>query len=128
MPDWLSVALGCGVTVAIVNGVFKLLEKKVEHRSVENAAKLKAAEALIGQNKANVAALIAAGMVIIRINIKETVQRCLEAGTVSYDVREDVTQMYRIYQEELGGNGNLGSLMDTFLGLPIVGFEKGEGQ
>jgi len=128
MANWLTILLSGGVAVAFVSGLFKLLDTQVTNRSIENSAKLKAAEALIAQNKDNVSALIAAGRVIIRISIKETVQKCIEKGEVSYDEREDVIQMYEIYRDNLAGNGNLTTIMDLFLNLQTTGYKKGEGQ
>jgi len=106
--DWLLKVLASGAGVALVAGVFKLME----NRQALN---------IISKNKrrSDIDVLNAAIRVILHDRIKYLVRQHMNKGEVSFDDRRDVIEMYKIYHDELGGNGNLTALLDTYKKLPI---------
>lgn len=57
--------------------------------------------------------------VLLRDRIKHLSRSYITAGVIAYDDRRDIFKMHGVYHNELGGNGDLDSLMQQVERLPI---------
>ena len=57
-------------------------------------------------------------MIILHDRIKYLGKGYMRDGCIQFDDREDLVQMHEIYHK-LGGNGNLNSLMQEIMKLPL---------
>ncbi|MCL2665760.1 MAG: hypothetical protein FWE82_09110 [Defluviitaleaceae bacterium] len=110
--DWLISIAASGCGVAIVTGVFKLLEMKI-------GAKIKDRPEKNGKKPFSADTLCLALRVILHDRIKYLARVHITEGTVSFEDRRDIFEMHSIYHDGLQGNGNLSALMDAFSKLPI---------
>lgn len=64
---------------------------------------------------------VAAGVQIVLYDrIKWLGKQHIKRGTITFEDLEDLTEMHRVYHDQLGGNGYLDKIMDEVKSLKIV--------
>ena len=64
---------------------------------------------------------VAAGVQIVLYDrIKWLGKQHIKRGTITFEDLEDLTEMHRVYHDQLGGNGYLDKIMDEVKNLKIV--------
>jgi len=111
--------LGSGIGVAIVSGVFMLIQSQMQRKSEEKAACKKLTESKIDELIASVDTMKDTNLVVLHDRIKYLARKHIENGFVPYDARQDVLAMYQIYHERLGGNGNVADLVQRFRDVAV---------
>ena len=118
--DWVVSVLAGGIGAAAITGIFKLLEIWASLKADNTKAKQKAVEAKVEKNKDQLDTLTAAMRVILHDRIKYLIRRYSDEGKISYDDRRDILDMYSIYHDDLGGNGNLDALMKALDKIQVI--------
>lgn len=133
---WVSVLSG-GLGVAIVGGIFKLLEKRVdrknekedkaeekadENRTREIAELKEAINALASKVEAmdgKLDSVTEGTMANLGNSLKSMGCGYLQTGSISATDLEDWLRMHEIYHNKLHGNGYLDSIKERLTKLPI---------
>jgi hypothetical protein len=118
--DYLLACLTGGAGVAIVTGVFKLLEKHQSHKVGNSKEKQKVIEDAIKSNTGAINHLNEAIRAILHDRIKYLSRAYMASGSVTYDDRRDLIEMHKIYHDALGGNGNLDALMNEVIKIKVI--------
>ena len=126
MNDIILCLLSGGVAAAVIKSVESLvtwrLNRKAAKEDREEARRDKEeqdAQAAIGQLRRDVSSLRVGEQVILRDRIKYLGKNYIKSGSIDFDDRQDLVDMHRVYHDDLGGNGNLDSLMADVMELPL---------
>lgn len=126
MNDIILCLLSGGVAAAVIKSVESLvtwrLNRKAAKEDREEARRDKEeqdAQAAIGQLRRDVSSLRVGEQVILRDRIKYLGKNYIKSGSIDFDDRQDLVDMHRVYHNDLGGNGNLDSLMADVMELPL---------
>ena len=92
----------------------------MSQKSAERLASKKLTEEKLDELIRKVDLVSAAGLVVLHDRIKYLARTHIKTGSVTYDERQDLMELYEIYHGKLGGNGNITSLIEEFKKLPIV--------
>jgi len=121
MSWMISIFGGGGVFVAVVAGVFKLLEARMGQRGGRRAGKraglkdvagaVESLRATAAANGKNIEALVAAQCVLLQAWIRRGALEYIAAGEVRYDEKSGLKEMHKIYKSGLAGDGELDDLM-----------------
>ena len=120
MNEFLMLMSG-GVGVAIVSGIFMLINARNARKAEEKAASTKITEAAFKEFTESLNDIKGANVVIVRDRIKYLARLHIKAGKVSFDERQDLIQLYDVYRERLHANGNIVALMEQFMKIPYAG-------
>ena len=72
----------------------------------------------------NVSKSIVSNRILFKDRIKHLALKYVQEGEVDYTDREALHEMWKLYHYELGGNGDLDSLMELLDSLPLKGVNK----
>lgn len=108
MGDILSSAVG----VAVVTGVFKLLELWLNRRAKKKDDAQTITAATCQARGEELAAIKDALIVILHDRIKHLAKNYISRGHITVEEYEDLQRMHTVYHD-LGGNGFLDELMRT---------------
>ena len=110
-----------GVGVAIVSGIFMLLNARSQRKAEENATSRKLTDATLQELVDAIKDITDANKVIVRDRIKYLARLHIKNNTVTFDERQDLIQLYEVYKERLHANGNIVALMEQFMRVPCEG-------
>ena len=119
LKDFLLIFFSGGMGVAVVNGIFKLIELRkarkaqIEDRTIENDAKWRK------EIETKVNALVESQKYLLYDRIRYLGQYYIGEKEIDIDDRKILKQMHHSYHEGLGGNGDLDLLMKQVDGLPL---------
>lgn len=123
--DALQTILTSGATIAmlkIVETIIAWVLERKKNKQDRADGKTEKDEARrdreISEIKTTVDVLCCAQKVDMRDRIKYLGRRFVKAGEISYEDREDLTEMHDAYHA-LGGNGHLDALMGDVMKLPL---------
>jgi len=111
--------LGSGIGVAIVSGVFMLIQSQMQRKLEEKATSKKLNDAKIDELLLALETMKQASLVNNRERIKYLCRIHISKGEVTYDERQDLIELYQHYHEGLGGNGNVEDLIKRFREVPV---------
>ena len=111
--------LASGIGVAIVSGVFMLIQSRMSINAETRAASKKLTDAKIDELISAFDTMKESNLVILRDRIKYLCRIHIAKGEVPYDERQDLMDMYGIYTERLGGNGNITDLIKNLRDVPV---------
>ena len=117
--DAIYVALIGGVGVSVISGIFMLLQVWLTHKTIAKNDTKKLTENMKEDNTKSFDVLKNAIKVILHDRIKELGKSYITSEEINFEDLQDITAMFKIYHDELGGNGSLTNLMDKILRLPI---------
>lgn len=126
MNDLLLCLLSGGVAAAIIKAAESIITWKLNRKAAQEdkeEAKQESTEqdikAAIAQLEKDITSLRTGERVILHDRIKFLGKSFIEDKEVDLDDRQDLVDMHSVYHNELGGNGNLNSLMEEVMKLPI---------
>ena len=106
-----------GTAIAIVTAIVEL----IKFIAGGGAKKYKDCEQRLIKNNDDLDVIKSSQRTILHDRIKQLAQSYKAAGTVTFNDRKDLFEMYEIYKEKLGGNGSLALLIDEVKKLPCEG-------
>ncbi|MBR1691197.1 MAG: hypothetical protein IJ711_00305 [Lachnospiraceae bacterium] len=120
----------CVLSGGVAAGIVKLIESIVTWKLNRKAQKEDRAEekkdeadakqtADIKELRDTVDNLRIANKILFHDRIKHIGRTFLKNGSVSFNDRKDLIEMHSVYHNQLGGNGNLDSLMKQVMDLPL---------
>ena len=113
MEFWVSATAG-----AIVVGLVKIFEVVWNSVSGAEKKKYKDCEKQLAENADILIRLKATALTLLHYHVKNLSREYISAGTVTFNDRKDLLEMYDIYHELLGGNGSVSLLIDEVKKLP----------
>lgn len=113
----LSALIAGGVAAAIVKLAESVIVARVHIKAQEE--RMSHAEKQVKDILASVQTNTYAMRVLLRDRIKYLSRSYITVGVIAYDDRRDLFKMHGVYHNELGGNGDLDSLMQQVERLPI---------
>lgn len=126
MNDLLLCLLSGGVAAAIIKAAESIITWKLNRKAAQEdkeEAKQESTEqdikAAIAQLEKDITSLRTGERVILHDRIKYLGKSFIEDKEIDFDDRQDLVDMHSVYHNELGGNGNLNSLMEEVMKLPI---------
>lgn len=126
MNDLLLCLLSGGVAAAIIKAAESIITWKLNRKAAQEdkeEAKQESAEqdikTAIAQLEKDITSLRTGERVILHDRIKYLGKSFIEDKEIDFDDRQDLVDMHNVYHNELGGNGNLNSLMEEVMKLPI---------
>ena len=127
MEVWLAI-VGGGAGAAVVGGIFGLITwllnrkaEKEDRRDDRADQEQKDLNAEIEEIKEQLGNLTVAQRTQMYDRIKHMAKSYIERGTITAEELEDLTNMHKVYHNELKGNGFLDKLMEKVYALPVVG-------
>lgn len=127
MEVWLAI-VGGGAGAAVVGGIFGLITwllnrkaEKEDRREDRADQEQKDLNAEIEEIKEQLGNLTVAQRTQMYDRIKHMAKSYIERGTITAEELEDLTNMHKVYHNELKGNGFLDKLMEKVYALPVVG-------
>lgn len=119
LKDFLLIFFSGGMGVAVVNGIFKLIElRRMRKAELEDRGEKKTEER-IQKIESQVGALVESQKYLLYDRIQHLGQYYIGQKEVDIDDRRILKQMHTSYHEGLGGNGDLDLLMKQVDGLPL---------
>lgn len=126
MNEVLLCLLSGGVAAAIIKAAESLITWKLNRKAAQEdkeEAKQESEEqdlkTAIMRLEKDITSLRTGERVILHDRIKYLGKSFIEDKEVDFDDRQDLVDMHSVYHNELGGNGNLDSLMEEVMKLPI---------
>jgi hypothetical protein len=98
--ELLTIALGGGMTVAVVSGIVQIVIWRLNRKATVEDRK--------GNEDKEVRAAL---RLILYDRIKYLGRKYIAAESITFDELEDLNAMHKCYSEGLGGNGTLDGLM-----------------
>ena len=118
--------LSGGVAAAVIKAVESIITWKLNRKAVkedrEEARKdqeSQSAQKDIAQLKTDVSSLRVGEQMILRDRIKYLGRNYIRDEKIDFEDRQDLIDMHQVYHNNLGGNGNLDSLMAEIMELPL---------
>ena len=126
MNELLLCLLSGGVAAACIKAAESIITWKLNRKAAQEdkeeakqETEQKDLQAAIEQPEKDLTSLRIGEKVILHDRIKYLGKSFIDDGEVDFDDRQDLVDMHGVYHNELGGNGNLDSLMKKVMELPI---------
>ena len=89
--------IGSGVLTTILNRIFAISDRKREKDTV----------------------LVVGLRTLLRVQIRSLGKKYIADGSIDNDDLDDLTELWKVYHDDLGGNGYLDTIMQRVKALPI---------
>lgn len=89
--------IGSGILTTILNRIFAISDRKREKDTV----------------------LVVGLRTLLMVQIRSLGKKYIQDGAIDADDLDDITKLWNIYHEEMGGNGYLDTIMSRVRSLPI---------
>lgn len=89
--------IGSGVLTTILNRIFAISDRKREKDTV----------------------LVVGLRTLLRVQIRSLGKKYISDGSIDHDDLDDLTELWKVYHDDLGGNGYLDTIMQRVKALPI---------
>lgn len=127
MEVWLAI-VGGGVGAAVMSGIFGIIKWVLDRKAQKEDRKEDKAEQKqqdfgkeIDEIKEQLGNLTVAQRTQMYDRIKHLAKSYIARGSITSEELEDLTNMHKVYHNELKGNGFLDNLMEKVNALPVKG-------
>ena len=115
---WIAL-LSCGIGSTLLSGIFTLIQIRMDRKERAKDRAHEMSQKSFQELKKKIDASMRASEIIVRHIMKNAARNHIKEGTISYDERQDLMDLFKVYHDCLGGNGNIATLIEEAKKLPI---------